>query len=70
MFYKEVIELHIKKISGNKILAIIQFELDQFSKNFQKNQVISIISFFYQEISSLFRYSNCWSTATETEVCK
>ena len=70
MSYRNVIELHVKRSSEKKILALIQFELDQFSVNVQKDLVISETSSFYQEISSLFRDSNWWSTATVTDACK
>ena len=70
MSYRNVIELLVKRSSEKKILALIQFELDQFSENVQKDLVISETSSFYQEISSLFRDSNWWSTATVTDACK
>ena len=70
MSYKNVIELHVKRSSEKKILALIQFELDQFSENVQKDLVISEASSFYQEISYLFRDSNWWSTATVTDACE
>jgi len=70
MSYKNVIELLVKRSSEKKILALIQFELDQFSENVQKDLVISETSSFYQEISNLFRDSNWWSTATVTDACK
>ena len=70
MSYKNVIELLVKRSSEKKILALIQFELDQFSENIQKDLVISETSSFYQEISNLFRDSNWWSTATVTDACK
>ena len=50
MSYRNVIELHVKRSSEKKILALIQFELDQFSENVQKDLVISETSSFYQEI--------------------
>ena len=53
-----------------KILALIQFELDQFLENVQKDLVISETSSFYQEISQLFRDTNWWSTAKVTDACK
>ena len=55
MSYKNVIELLVKRSSEKKILALIQFELDQFSENVQKDLAISETSSFYQEISDLFR---------------
>ena len=70
MSYKNVIELLVKRSSEKKILALIQFELDQFSENVQKDLVISETSSYYQEISNLFRDSNWWSTATVTDACK
>ena len=70
MSYRNVIELLVKRSSEKKILALIQFELDQFSENVQKDLVISEASSFYQEISNLFRDSNWWSTATVTDACK
>ena len=70
MSYRNVIELHVKRSSEKKILALIQFELDQFSENVQKDLVISETNSFYQEISNLFRDSNWWSTATVTDACK
>ena len=51
-------------------LELIQFELDQFSENVQKDLAISERSSFYQEISNLLRDSNWWSTATVTDACK
>ena len=69
MSYKNVIELHVKRSSEKKILALIQFELDQFSENVQKDLAISETSSFYQEISNLFKDSNWWSTATVTDAC-
>ena len=41
MSYKNVIELLVKRSSEKKILALIQFELDQFSENVQKDLIIS-----------------------------
>ena len=70
MSYKNVIELLVKRSSEKKILALIQFELDQFSENVQKDLAISETSSFYQEISSLLKNSNWWSNATVTEACK
>ena len=70
MSYKNVIELHVKRSSEKKILALIQFELDQFSENVQKDLAISENSYFYKEISILFRDSNWWSTAKVTDACK
>ena len=70
MSYKNVIELHVKRSSEKKILALIQFELDQFPENIQKDLAISGTSSLYQEISNLFRDSNWWSTATVTDACK
>ena len=70
MLYKNVIELHVKRSSEKKILALIQFELDQFSENVQKDLVISETNSFYQKISNLFRDSNWWSTATVTDACR
>ncbi len=70
MTYKNVIELHVKRYNENKILALIQFEIDQFSERVQKDLVVSETSSFYQEISSLFKDSNWWSTATVTDACK
>ena len=69
MQYKNVIELLVKR-SSEKILALIQFELDQFSENVQKDFAISQTSSFYQEISNLLRDSNWWTTATVTDACK
>ena len=70
MSYRNVIELLVKRSSEKKILALIQFELDQFSENVQKDLTISETSSFYQQISNLFRDSNWWSTATVTDACK
>ena len=70
MSYKNVIELLVKRSSEKKILALIQFELDQFSENIQKDLAISETSSFYQEISNLLKNSNWWSAATVTEACK
>ena len=70
MLYKNVIELHVKRSSEKKILALIQFEIDQFSESVQKDLAISETSSLYKEISSLFRESGWWSTATVTEACK
>ena len=70
MSYKNVIEQLVKRSSEKKILALIQFELDQFSENVQKDLTISETSTFYQELSNLFRDSNWWSTATVTDACK
>ena len=70
MSYKNVIELHVKRSSEKKILALIQFEIDQFSENVKWDLTISETSSFYNEISTLFRDSNWWSTATVTEACK
>ncbi len=70
MSYKNVIELHVKRSSEKKILALIQFEIDQFSDSVQRYLAISETSSFYQEISSLFRDSNWWSNATVTDACK
>ena len=70
MSYKNVIELHVKRTSEKKILALIQFELDQFSENVKKDLVISETTSFYKEISNLFKDSNWWSTATVTDACQ
>ena len=70
MSYKNVIELLVRRSSEKKILALIKFELDQFSESVQKDLVISETSSFYQEISNLFRDSNWRSTATVTDACK
>ena len=70
MSYKNVIELLVKRTSEKKILALIQFEIDQFSDSVQRYLAISETSSFYQEISSLFRDSNWWSNATVTDACK
>ena len=70
MSYKNVIELLVKRSSEKKILALIQFEIDQFSESVQKDLAISETSSLYKEISSLFRESGWWSTATVTEACK
>ena len=70
MSYKNVIELLVKRSSEKKILALIQFELDQFSENVQKDLAISETNSFYQEISSHLNDSNWWSTATVTDACK
>ena len=70
MLYKNVIEQHVKRSSEKKILALIQFEIDQFSESVQKDLAISETSSLYKEISSLFRESSWWSTATVTEACK
>ena len=70
MSYRNVIELHVKRSSEKKILDLIEFELDQFSENVQKDLLISESSSFYQEISNFFRDANWWSTATVTDACK
>jgi len=70
MSYKSVIELHVKRSSKKKILSLIQFEIDQFSENVQKDLVISETSSFYQEISNIFIDSNWWVNATVTDACK
>ena len=70
MSYKNVIELLVKRSNEKKLLALIQFELNQFSENVQKDLAISETSSFYQEISNLFGDSNWWSTATVTDACK
>ena len=70
MPYKNVIELHVKRSKEKKILALIQFELDQFPENIQKDLAISGTSSLYQEISNLFKDSNWWSTASVTDACK
>ena len=46
MSYKNVIELLVKRSSEKKILGLIQFELDQFSENVQKDLTISETSSF------------------------
>ena len=70
MSYKNVIELHVKRSSEKKISALIQFELDQFSENVQKDLAISETNSFYQEVSDLFKNPNWWSTATVTGACE
>ena len=70
MSYRNVIELLVKRSGEKKILALIQFEIDQFSEDVQKDLAISESSSFYQEISNLFKDSNWWSTATVTDACK
>lgn len=70
MSYKNVIEILVKRSSEKKILALIQFELDQFSENVKKDLIISETSFFYEEVSDLFEDTKWWSTATVTDACK
>ena len=70
MSYRNVIELHVRRSSEKKILALIQFELDQFSENVQKDLIIYETSSFYQEITNLLRDTNWWLTATVTDACK
>ena len=70
MSYRNVIELLVKRSGEKKILALIQFEIDQFSEDVQKDLAISESSSFYQEISNLFKDSNWWSTARVTDACK
>ena len=53
-----------------KVFCLIQYELDQFSENVQKDLNISETSAFYEELSNLFRDSSWWSTATVTDACK
>ena len=71
MLYKNVIELLVKRSSEKKILALIQFELDQFSEDIQKDLAISETSFFYNVILGLVKEeeSGWWSTATVTDAC-
>ena len=70
MSYKNVIEMHVKRSSEKKILALIQFEIDQFSESVREDLAVFETSSLYQEISSLLRDSSWWSTATVTEACK
>ena len=70
MLYKNVIEQHVKRSSEKKILALIQFEIDQFSESVREDLAVFETSSLYQEISSLLRDSSWWSTATVTEACK
>ncbi len=71
MSYKNVIELLVKRSSEKKILALIQFEIDQFPENVQKDLVISESSLFYNGILGLFKEeeSGWWSSTTVTDAC-
>ncbi len=71
MSYKNVIELLVKRSSEKKILALIQFELDQFPEDVQKDLIISETSLFYNGILALFKEeeSGWWSTTTVTDAC-
>ena len=71
MSYKNVIELLVKRSSEKKILALIQFEIDQFPEDVQKNLVISESSLFYDGILELFKEeeSGWWSSTTVTDAC-
>ena len=51
MSYKNVIELLVKRSSEKKILALIQFELDQFSENVQKD-----LKLFLKQVLSIKKY--------------
>ena len=53
MSYKNVIELHVKRSSEKKILALIQFELDQFSECINSQRYDSIIEQSYIDGQSL-----------------
>ena len=70
MSYKNVIELLVKRSSEKKILALIQFEIDQFSEHVKKDLAISEKNSFYQEISNLFRDPSWWSNSTVTIACE
>ena len=69
--YKNVIELLVKRSSEKKILALIQFEIDQFPEDVQKDLVISESSLFYNGILGLFKEeeSGWWSSTTVTDAC-
>ena len=71
MSYKNVIELLVKRSSEKKILALIQFEIDQFPKDVQKDLVISESSLFYNAILGLFKEEETgwWSATTVTDAC-
>ena len=71
MSYKNVIELLVKRSSEKKILALIQFEIDQFPEDVQKDLVISESSLFYNGILGLFKEEekSWWSTTTVTDAC-
>ena len=71
MSYKNVIELLVKRSSEKKILALIQFELDQFPEDVQKDLIISETSLFYNGILGLFKEEKkgWWSTTTVTDAC-
>ena len=71
MSYKNVIELLVKRSSEKKILALIQFEIDQFPEDVQKDFVISESSLFYNGILGLFKEekSGWWSSTTVTDAC-
>ena len=71
MSYKNVIELLVKRSSEKKILALIQFEIDQFPEDVQKDLVISESSLFYNDIFKLFKEeeSGWWSATTVTDAC-
>ena len=71
MSYKNVIELLVKRSSEKKILALIQFEIDQFPEDVQKDLVISESSLFYDGILELFKEeeSGWWSSTTVTDAC-
>ena len=71
MSYKNVIELLVKRNNEKKILALIQFETDQFPEGVQKDLVISESNLFYNSILGLFKEeeSDWWSTTTVTDAC-
>jgi len=71
MTYKNVIELHVKRSNEKKILSLIQYEIDQFPEDVQKDLTFSETSLFYLNILGLFKKeeSSWWSTSTVTDAC-
>ena len=69
MTYKNVIELHVKRSNEKKILSLIQYEIDQFPEDVQKDLAFSESSLFYLNILSLFKKEESiwWSTSTVTD---
>ena len=70
MSYKNVIELHVRRSKEKKIISDIQFEIDQFPKNAQKDLIIHEKSSFYNDIARLFKNTNWWLNANVTDACK
>jgi hypothetical protein len=67
--YKNAIEKHVRKISQEKRMLAIQYEISQFPKGAQHALEISEVpnSSFWLEVSKVFNDKEWWKNVTLTE---